>query len=77
MTVDRTPEAADAGLRLPAGFRWGAATASYQIEGAAAEDGRGPVDLGHLLPHAGPGRRRPHRRRRLRPLPPLPPTTSR
>jgi beta-glucosidase len=26
---------------FPAGFRWGAATASYQIEGAAHEDGRG------------------------------------
>ncbi|MEV4417975.1 GH1 family beta-glucosidase [Catellatospora sp. NPDC049609] len=29
-------------LRFPAGFRWGAATASYQIEGAATEDGRTP-----------------------------------
>lgn len=27
--------------RFPAGFIWGAATASYQIEGAAFEDGRG------------------------------------
>jgi beta-glucosidase len=27
---------------LPAAFRWGASTASYQIEGAAAEDGKGP-----------------------------------
>ena len=27
---------------FPAGFLWGAATASYQIEGAAREDGRGP-----------------------------------
>ncbi|GAA2744053.1 GH1 family beta-glucosidase [Kitasatospora cinereorecta] len=27
---------------LPAGFRWGAATAAYQIEGAVGEDGRGP-----------------------------------
>ncbi|MFJ9697852.1 GH1 family beta-glucosidase [Kitasatospora sp. NPDC101183] len=26
---------------LPAGFRWGAATAAYQIEGAVGEDGRG------------------------------------
>ena len=27
---------------LPEGFLLGAATASYQIEGAAAEDGRAP-----------------------------------
>jgi beta-glucosidase len=27
---------------FPPGFVWGAATASYQIEGAAGEDGRGP-----------------------------------
>ena len=29
-------------LRFPDGFAWGTATASYQIEGAVAEDGRGP-----------------------------------
>ena len=28
--------------RLPAGFRFGASTASYQIEGGARDDGRGP-----------------------------------
>ena len=28
--------------RFPADFLWGAATASYQIEGAVDEDGRGP-----------------------------------
>lgn len=32
----------DAGLEFPAEFIFGSATASYQIEGAATEDGRGP-----------------------------------
>ncbi|WP_433090144.1 GH1 family beta-glucosidase [Dactylosporangium sp. CA-052675] len=31
----------DALAALPAGFRWGSATAAYQVEGAAREDGRG------------------------------------
>ncbi|HEY0000810.1 MAG TPA: GH1 family beta-glucosidase [Actinoplanes sp.] len=31
-----------AAISFPDGFIWGAATASYQIEGAAREDGRGP-----------------------------------
>ncbi|MEU0391489.1 GH1 family beta-glucosidase [Streptomyces sp. NPDC006208] len=31
-----------ANLRFPDAFRWGTATAAYQIEGAAAEDGRTP-----------------------------------
>ncbi len=38
-TADRTPSAARS---FPAGFVWGTATASYQIEGAVAEDGRLP-----------------------------------
>jgi beta-glucosidase len=29
-------------MAFPAGFRWGVSTASYQVEGAVAEDGRGP-----------------------------------
>ncbi|HEX2864764.1 MAG TPA: GH1 family beta-glucosidase [Deinococcales bacterium] len=29
-------------IRFPQGFLWGSATAAYQVEGAAAEDGRGP-----------------------------------
>ncbi|MEV1143267.1 GH1 family beta-glucosidase [Micromonospora sp. NPDC049799] len=29
-------------IRFPENFRWGAATAAYQIEGAARDDGRGP-----------------------------------
>src|SRR4051794_4225505 len=29
-------------MQFPNGFLWGAATAAYQIEGAARDDGRGP-----------------------------------
>jgi beta-glucosidase len=31
-----------AGFEFPKGFLWGCATAAYQVEGAAKEDGRGP-----------------------------------
>ncbi|HEY1604208.1 MAG TPA: GH1 family beta-glucosidase [Allosphingosinicella sp.] len=31
-------------LRFPDGFKWGCATASYQVEGAVREDGRGPTN---------------------------------
>ncbi|HEX4036045.1 MAG TPA: GH1 family beta-glucosidase [Solirubrobacteraceae bacterium] len=41
MTSDGGAEGARADA-FPPGFLWGAATASYQIEGAAAEDGRAP-----------------------------------
>src|ERR1700746_2549309 len=34
------PEAVE--LRFPKGFVWGCATAAYQIEGGARDDGRGP-----------------------------------
>jgi beta-glucosidase len=44
ITPERTPvtEPQNELDRLPADFLWGAATASYQIEGAVAEDGRSP-----------------------------------
>ena len=31
-------------LSFPKNFRWGCATAAYQIEGAVKEDGRGPTN---------------------------------
>jgi beta-glucosidase len=36
------PDYRDSGLEFPANFQIGSATASYQVEGAAREDGRGP-----------------------------------
>ena len=36
------PAIASMGRTFPRGFRWGTATASYQVEGAVNEDGRGP-----------------------------------
>ncbi len=40
-TTTSTP-GADTAIRFPGDFRWGAATAAYQIEGAGSEDGRRP-----------------------------------
>ena len=40
-TQDSAPRA-NTGREFPPGFIWGTATASYQVEGAVKEDGRGP-----------------------------------
>ncbi|MFE7627581.1 GH1 family beta-glucosidase [Streptomyces sp. NPDC057509] len=39
---DTAPKPAPEATKFPTGFLWGAATAAYQVEGAAAEDGRTP-----------------------------------
>ncbi|HEY0752835.1 MAG TPA: GH1 family beta-glucosidase [Ktedonobacteraceae bacterium] len=41
-TDPQSGEETDLLVSFPANFVWGAATASYQVEGAASEDGRGP-----------------------------------
>ena len=41
-TTTKTQSSAATSLSFPQGFLWGSATASYQVEGAVNEDGRGP-----------------------------------
>ncbi len=62
---------------FPQDFLWGAATASYQIEGAAHEDGRGESVWDRFSGTPGKVRNGDIGRDRVRLLPPLPATTSR
>ncbi len=58
-------------MGFPKDFIWGAASASYQIEGAVKEDDRGGERLGRFLPYPREGQMGRHRRhghRRLSPL---------
>ena len=70
MATTGSPDYRDSGLVFPPDFLIGSATASYQIEGAVHEDGRGP-SIWDTFSHT-PGKivERRHRRRRRRPLPP-------
>ena len=54
--VPRSSAAADDDGAFPADFVWGASTASYQIEGAVDEDGRGKSiwDVFSHTPGRGP-----------------------
>ena len=42
LTPSASAQAASASRTFPDGFLWGSATASYQVEGAVKEEGRGP-----------------------------------
>ena len=65
--LPRTPET----RQFPPSFVWGAATSSYQIEGAVDRRRARREHLGPLLRDAGQDRRRFERCGGMRPLPPL------
>ena len=69
---DREETMTNHASQFPADFVWGAATAAYQIEGAAAEDGRGESIWDRFCATPGKVAQRRHGRRRVRLLPPLP-----
>lgn len=50
LSAEETPSATPTARRFPPGFKWGSATAAYQVEGAVNDDGRG-VSIWDVFSH--------------------------